>query len=149
MGWNYDLERMNNYKVTGELRPVESFQVIVRITGDDRNIYEAVASNFRDNALNHVGTANSDDLGFEQSLTVTGLPRNLVLTRKPTTSGERIDFVYGDPKHELAGFAFNTNDYGFSKQFDPDQGRYCLLKDLTDDDGDTYGQQYECWFAGW
>lgn len=149
MGWNYDLERMNNYKVTGELSPVQSFQVIVRITGDDRNIYEAVASKFRDSAFDHVGTANSDDLRLDQSLTVTGLPRDLILTRRSAASGEHIDFVYGDPKRELAGFVFNTNDYGFSKQFDSDKGRYCLLKDLTDSDGDIYGQQYECWFAGW
>lgn len=149
MGWNYDLERMNNYKLTGEPNPVESFQVVVRITGDDRNIYEAVTSKFRNGMYEQAGTAYSDDLRPDQPLTVTGLPRDLVITPRSTASGERVDFVYGDPKLELAGFVFNTNDSGFSKQFDPVGGKYCLLTDLTDNDGDTYGQQYECWFAGW
>jgi hypothetical protein len=148
MGWNYDLERMNNYKISGESSPVESFQVVVRITGVDLNVYEAEVSKFRDNKYQHFGTANSNDLKFDQSLTVAGLPRDLVLTRRSTSSGDRLDFVYGDPKRELAGFVFNTNDYGFSKQFDPSR-KYCLLTDLIDNDGDTYGQQYECWFAGW
>jgi hypothetical protein len=149
MGWNNDLERMNNYKITGEASPVESFQVVVRITGDDRNVYEAVVSKFRNNDYEHFGTTHSDDLKFDQSLTVTGLPRELVLTRKSTASGERLDFVYGNPRRELAGFMFNTNDYGYSRQFDPKDRKYCLVTDLTDTDGDTYGQQYECWFAGW
>ena len=149
MEWKYDLERMNNYMLTGESSPVDSFQVIVRITRDNSNVYEAAISKFRNNEYDHVGTANSDDLRDDQSMTVTGLPRDLVLTRRSSASGERIDFIYGDPKHEFAGFKFNTHDYGYSEHFDPEEGKYCLLTDLTDAAGDTYGQQYECWFAGW
>ncbi|CAD0098208.1 unnamed protein product [Aureobasidium mustum] len=154
MGWPYDLETMNNYKVTGESEPVESFQVAVSITGDDRDVYEAVVSRFLDNALQQVGTTSTDDFRLDQSMTVTGLPRDLIITRRADSSGERLDFVYGDPTRELAGFAFNTNDSGYSSQFDLESDgtngyRYCLLEDIKDNDGDIYGQKYVCWFAGW
>lgn len=135
MGWPYDIETMNNYKVTGENDPVEAFQVIVEITGDDRAIYAAAVSKYRNNALQEFGSAHSDDLSVDQSLTVTGLPRDLVITRRSASGGDKLDFVYGDPARELAGFAFNSDDTGFSSQFDTkgDKAKgykYCLLEAL-------------------
>jgi hypothetical protein len=52
--------------LAGGSSPVESFQVVVRITGNDRNVYEAVTSKFRNNEFDHLGTANLDDLRDDQ-----------------------------------------------------------------------------------
>ncbi|KAH0165410.1 hypothetical protein KCU67_g4740, partial [Aureobasidium melanogenum] len=119
MGWPYDIEYMNNYKVTGENDPVESFQVVVQVFGDDRDMFAATVSRFRDDKLEQVG--------------------DLVITRRSDIDGDRLDFVYGDPSNELSGFAFNSDDAGFSSQFD-DNHRYCLIHDLEDNDGDLFGQ---------
>ena len=73
---------MNNYVITGEDAPIESFQVVVKITGDDRNVFEATVSKYRDQEIIEAGTANSDGLDTDQTLTVSGLPRSLVITPK-------------------------------------------------------------------
>lgn len=148
MSWPYDINTMNNYKLTGENDPIESFQVVVKITGDDRTSYAATVSKYRNGATQQAGSANNDDLAAGQTLTVTGLPRDLQITPQ---SDDQINFIYGDPTDEndrLAFFSFNTNDYGFDDEFDEDNN-YCQLTDLKDDDGDLTGQQYECWFPGW
>lgn len=139
---------MNNYVITGEDAPIESFQVVVKITGDDRNVFEATVSKYRDQEIIEAGTANSDGLDTDQTLTVSGLPRSLVITPKSDGS---VGFTYGDnddANDALAFFPFNSNNIGYDNEFDEDRN-YCKLTDLKDDDGDVYGQQFECWFPGW
>ncbi|KEQ63686.1 uncharacterized protein M437DRAFT_83417 [Aureobasidium melanogenum CBS 110374] len=132
MGWPYDIETMNNYKLTGESDPVEVFQVVVEITGDDQAIWAATVSKYRNNALQEFRSTNADNLGVDQSLTVTGLPRDLVITRRSASDGDRIDFVYGDPARELAGFAFNSDDTGFSPQFDKEADEVSSMEQHLD-----------------
>ncbi|THV80329.1 hypothetical protein D6D29_06216 [Aureobasidium pullulans] len=151
MGWPYDIARMNNYMVTGEDDPVEAFQVVVDVYGDERDMFAATVSKYRDTSYEEAGSVGTHELLIDQSITVSGLPRDLTITRRSDSDADWLEFVYGDPVNELAGFAFNSNDAGYSSQFDtsPDVHRYCLMTDLEDNDGDVFGQQYTCWFSAW
>ncbi|CAD0026126.1 unnamed protein product [Aureobasidium pullulans] len=138
MGWPYDIARMNNYMVTGEDDPVEAFQVVVDVYGDERDMFAATVSKYRDTSYEEAGSVGTHELLIDQSITVSGLPRDLTITRRSDSDADWLEFVYGDPVNELAGFAFNSNDAGYSSQFDtsPDVHRYCLMTDLEDNDGD-------------
>lgn len=62
-----------------------------------------------------------------------------------------LEFQYGDPSNQndrLAAFTWNINDQGYNTE-KLAYGYYCSMEDHLDDDGDSDGSIWTCWFPGW
>lgn len=140
----YDSTSMSNYELTST-SPMDSFQIVIEMTGNNYNDYKATVSKYyaskpSGQEYEELGTESEDSFQEGSSLTVDidNHPRDLVITRKENS---RLAFLYGNPADDsdhLAWFAFDTEDFGFNKDFDQG-GKYCKKANLLDSNAQVTG----------
>jgi hypothetical protein len=139
---------MNEYQVEGEGQAIKAYNIILKITGDDKDFFDVTVSTVVNGAHSPL-TLNNQQLAEDGSMTVQGqLPQPLKITR--TDDCEIVKSEYGTAD-QLSYFTFNTKDAEYpdfaavDRKTGGNKGRYCLPTDIKNDDGDVTGTEYNCW----
>lgn len=150
LGYPNDPANMNNYAIDNEANIVKGYQVIVDVTGDNGDEYNAKVQTYINEiwvGLTTVGNGAPVTLQLGDSLTLQGgtLPKTLTVERVSGSGCNTVlEFTYGTISEATEDW-FNFH----SDTVDGEGQSYCTPSDVLDSDGDYLGQRFTCDFPGY